>query len=196
MTFMTTPLDGSTGKLNGSGYETRLNVIKNEMLSQRVGKPWLVQEMVRNVTSSVPAAASHYDVLGISPKATHNDIKSAYYKLSMLHHPDKSSDELSVRKFRAITEAYEILGNANSKRLYDKTLAHGLRAVQVVHEPAEESQDPVVRFHHSRMNRHMTATIHGKTPIYDFDACYTTLSYTDAIIRTTNRDQCIEYLQV
>lgn len=34
---------------------------------------------------------SHYDVLGLTPKATQSDIKSAYYKLSKIHHPDKSS---------------------------------------------------------------------------------------------------------
>lgn len=64
---------------------------------------------------------SHYDVLGVTPKATQGDIKSAYYKLSMIHHPDrnKGSSE-ALAKFREISEAYEVLGNYKLRRLYDK----------------------------------------------------------------------------
>lgn len=62
-----------------------------------------------------------YDSLGITSKATQNEIKTAYYKLSfMLYHPDKNKDSYSAaEKFRDITEAYEVLGNFRLRKLYD-----------------------------------------------------------------------------
>lgn len=59
-------------------------------------------------TSSVCCAKKQnlYSVLGLTPKATQKDIKQAYYKLSMQHHPDKNEgSEAAVQKFREITEA-------------------------------------------------------------------------------------------
>jgi DnaJ-class molecular chaperone len=52
---------------------------------------------------------THYDNLGVSPGATQGEIKSAYYKLSKIYHPDtnEGSKEAS-EKFRIITEAYEV----------------------------------------------------------------------------------------
>lgn len=64
---------------------------------------------------------NHYDVLGLTPKATQSDIKAAYYKLSMQYHPDKNkgSDD-AAKKFRDITAAYEVLGTYRLRKLYDK----------------------------------------------------------------------------
>lgn len=63
---------------------------------------------------------NHYKSLGLTPSATHSEIKSAYYKLSKLHHPDKNNgSEESAKKFRDITAAYEILGKEDSRRRYD-----------------------------------------------------------------------------
>lgn len=66
-------------------------------------------------------ARNHYDVLEITPKATQADVKTAYYKMSMIHHPDKNKgNEESVERFRDITAAYEVLSNYRLRRLYDK----------------------------------------------------------------------------
>lgn len=58
-------------------------------------------------TSAVRCAKRNlYSVLGLTPKATQSDIKKAYYKLSMQHHPDKNKgSEEAGQKFREITEA-------------------------------------------------------------------------------------------
>lgn len=64
---------------------------------------------------------SFYEVLGLDSTATAKDIKSAYYKLSLQFHPDKNSGSAeSVSKFREITEAYEVLGNPEKRKLYDQ----------------------------------------------------------------------------
>ncbi|XP_022831395.1 dnaJ homolog subfamily C member 30-like [Spodoptera litura] len=117
------------------------------------------------------SSSNHYDVLGITPNATQNDIKSAYYKLSKVYHPDKSSDETSAKKFRAITEAYEVLGNVKLKKMYDKGLlgARGRSRVSN-YEPDPEPTDPTLKFYKSRTYRKVVPTMDGRRPIYDFDA--------------------------
>lgn len=75
----------------------------------------------RTFSISSVLAKSHYDALGISPKATQTDIKSAYYKLSMVYHPDKNKGSTdAAEQFRDISAAYEVLGNYKLRRLYDK----------------------------------------------------------------------------
>lgn len=81
---------------------------------------------VRYITTNVKLLVkSHYDTLGITPKATQADVKTAYYKLSMLYHPDKNKDSVEAStKFREVTDAYEVLSNVKSRRLYDKGLSY------------------------------------------------------------------------
>jgi molecular chaperone DnaJ len=59
---------------------------------------------------------NHYDILGVSNTATPEEIKKAYRKLSMEHHPDKGGDE---NKFKEISAAYSILSNAEKRQEYD-----------------------------------------------------------------------------
>ena len=49
-----------------------------------------------------------HDVLGVKPGSSAQDIKSAYRKLAMKHHPDKGGDE---SKFKDINQAHDILVN-------------------------------------------------------------------------------------
>lgn len=66
------------------------------------------------------ANKSHYEVLNITKAATHKEIKDAYYRLSMIYHPDKNKGcEEAAKLFRDITTAYEILGNVRQRKLYD-----------------------------------------------------------------------------
>lgn len=55
-----------------------------------------------------------YKILQIDRHATLEDIKKAYKKLAIIHHPDKNieKEEESVEIFRQISEAYEILSDA------------------------------------------------------------------------------------
>ena len=62
-----------------------------------------------------------YEVLGVDKTAPHEDIKKAYRKLSLLHHPDRNngSDE-SKSLFQKIQHAYEILGTDENRKKYDQ----------------------------------------------------------------------------
>jgi len=63
-----------------------------------------------------------YERLGLEAEATTKQVKTAYRKMSVLHHPDKTGGgEAAVQKFREITEAYEILSDPEKRVLYDHT---------------------------------------------------------------------------
>lgn len=65
--------------------------------------------------------SDHYKALGVSKRATAQEIKDAYYELSKRYHPDKNKgSDLASGRFREIKEAYEVLGNHGKKRIYDR----------------------------------------------------------------------------
>jgi len=59
-----------------------------------------------------------YDILGVAPNATAKEIKTAYRKLAIEHHPDRGGDE---EEFKRISEAYSILSDPEKRELYDNT---------------------------------------------------------------------------
>jgi len=65
-----------------------------------------------------------YEVLGVQKSATQGEIKKAYRKLAVKHHPDKAGGDSA--KFQEISAAYEILSDAEKRVKYDK---HGLDGV-------------------------------------------------------------------
>lgn len=60
-----------------------------------------------------------YDILQINHNATKSEIKKAYRELSILYHPDKSSEPNAKEKFQEIKTAYEVLYDDNKKNHYD-----------------------------------------------------------------------------
>jgi len=58
----------------------------------------------------------YYNTLGIPKSASEADIKTAYRKMAMKHHPDRGGDE---KKFKEVTEAYETLSDPQKKQMFD-----------------------------------------------------------------------------
>ena len=67
------------------------------------------------------AKRDYYDVLGIPRGASADDIKSSYRRLARQYHPDMNKDnpKAAEEKFKEISEAYEVLADAEKRRRYD-----------------------------------------------------------------------------
>jgi molecular chaperone DnaJ len=72
--------------------------------------------------------ADFYQTLGVQRGAGDDDIKKAYRKLAMACHPDRNNgSKESEEKFKAITEAYDVLRDPNKRAVYDCYGEAGLR---------------------------------------------------------------------
>lgn len=121
------------------------------------------------------ARGTLYDVLGVSPSSTRQEIKSQFYKLSLLYHPDRADAEdkdaasqaWRLKRFIQIANAYEILSHGLRRRAYDRQ--HGIQAVsQTVSTASRPVWDPYPGYRHSSPRfayaRHPAATADGTTP--------------------------------
>jgi molecular chaperone DnaJ len=76
------------------------------------------------------AKRDYYEVLGVSKTASDADIKSAYRRMAMKHHPDKNPDDKEAEaKFKECAEAYEVLSDADKRKRYDQFGHEGLRGI-------------------------------------------------------------------
>lgn len=66
----------------------------------------------------------YYQVLGLTPEAPTEEIRTAYRKLAKANHPDKhKGDPIYVEKFKDIQEAYDVLSDSYKRKEYDDQLA-------------------------------------------------------------------------
>lgn len=109
--------------------------------------------------------SAYYDILGVSPTATHAQIKTAYYKQSFVYHPDRNagSDEATFR-FSQISEAYNVLGNKALRRKYDRGILSQADLQESCRESAAPSSGQKTRV------RHSPSVGVNQEKIFDFDA--------------------------
>lgn len=68
----------------------------------------------------------YYSVLGVDKKASGEEIKKAFRKLAVKYHPDRNpNNKAAEEKFKEISEAYEILGDAEKRKKYDQFARYG-----------------------------------------------------------------------
>jgi len=88
-----------------------------------------VEEVEHYEPTATPKETELYEVLGVSPDSSAGQVKKAYYKLAMTHHPDKGGDK---EAFQKVGDAYQILSDASSRKKYDEKGMAGLEKRQMV----------------------------------------------------------------
>ncbi|KAK7999576.1 hypothetical protein PG990_012176 [Apiospora arundinis] len=84
------------------------------------------------------ADTAYYDALGVQPTATDIEIKKAYRKLAIIHHPDKNpNDPTAHEKFQTIGEAYQVLSDKDLRAAYDKYGKDASKPSEGFVDPAE-----------------------------------------------------------
>ncbi|XP_072029170.1 dnaJ homolog subfamily C member 30, mitochondrial-like [Amphiura filiformis] len=161
--------------LSYRGYAVNFNSSDNQHLHLEGSRLHVASQSLKNYSTNrrpyfKKKRHNFYDVLGITPKATQAQVKAAYYKLSKIYHPDKhqnpdNPDKANLAenqaKFNEISEAYNVLGDTNMRRRYD-------RGILSPHDTREsvKKQEVSVR-QDSNVYRPVT-----DRRIYDFDAFY------------------------
>lgn len=92
-------------------------------------------------------AHTHYQRLGVAPHASHDEIRRAYRRLAQRHHPDANPEapEEARAVMVEINEAWEVLGDAERRRVYDLAIGVAPRSrppFQFQPDP-EEGDDPL-----------------------------------------------------
>lgn len=150
----------STG--NGAGVIRRLSFLLTATSSQGIisqpksGPSWRARDKCCFSTRQHEKFQDLYSVMGVTPHATQQQIKEAYYKLSMEYHPDRNKGSLEAhQKFTALTEAFSILGQYDLRKKYDKGLLHAYP--RHPHPPSRPTSPPTTNMQKSKVK-------------YDFDA--------------------------
>ena len=77
------------------------------------------------------AKRDYYEVLGVSRTASSDEIKKAYRRLAMKHHPDRNKDDTEAEgKFKEAKEAYEVLSDTETRATYDRFGHDGLSSTR------------------------------------------------------------------
>lgn len=77
----------------------------------------------------------YYDILGLSPNASEDEIRRAYRQEALKWHPDRNKDPNALRMMQFINEAWEVLGNPVRRAEYDREREQRSRS--------EHYQDPM-----------------------------------------------------
>lgn len=66
---------------------------------------------------------NHYELLGVSPRASGEEIHRAYRRLARRYHPDINAGDDGGARFQQLSDAYEVLHNPKQRARYDRSTA-------------------------------------------------------------------------
>ncbi|KAK4185272.1 hypothetical protein QBC35DRAFT_439687 [Podospora australis] len=112
--------------LDTEEYEASINTLR-KAAEGRPEKEDIINPLMRNAQVALKRSKTkdYYKVLGVAHDADERQIKSAYRKLSKIHHPDKAAKqgltkEEAEKKMASINEAYEVLSNPELRERFDR----------------------------------------------------------------------------
>ena len=76
-----------------------------------------------------------YNILGVSPTASTEEIKKAYRSLAMRHHPDRNAHPGAESRFNAIKTAYALLSDPQKRTAYNQSLNN-----RIIIDPDDEAR--------------------------------------------------------
>jgi curved DNA-binding protein CbpA len=107
--------------------------IKGRIFEQAPGPPMSLQEV--QMAYQRMQSQNHYEILGITPQASREEVKRSYFRLAKAYHPDRHFEEgmQEIKKeleelFSRITEAYDTLTTPAKRSAYDSILSGKLQA--------------------------------------------------------------------
>ena len=109
--------------LTGDGIQAKMRV------RRALVRTWAFCGLVILALLPCLQARDFYKILGVPRSADAGQLKKAYRKLALKHHPDKNPDnpEEAKKKFLEVGEAYEVLSDEKKQRLYDQLGEEGLK---------------------------------------------------------------------
>ncbi|GAA94676.1 uncharacterized protein L969DRAFT_49206 [Mixia osmundae IAM 14324] len=120
VTFEPVDVDGSAHRMS-RGPQSLTRLSPHRFVAHEA---WVKFERAR-VKVAAHVESTHYDTLAVTRQASQAEIRSAYLRLILQHHPDKlDPDRLDDNdKSRAIVQAFAVLGKSDSRAQYDRELS-------------------------------------------------------------------------
>jgi len=102
---------------------------------------------------------NHYQILGVSPTASEEEIKSAFKTLAKKYHPDKNSGNLAAEEqFKKINAAYQILSDKTKRQRYDYILNYQIQKQKKVSDNTANTRQKT----NVNSERKKSTSIHSK----------------------------------
>jgi DnaJ homolog subfamily C member 3 len=112
--------------LEGEEYEACIGTL-NKLKEHRPDKEGVINPLLQKAQVALKRSKQkdYYKILGVPNDADERQIKSAYRKMSKIHHPDKAAKqgltkEAAEKKMAGINEAYEVLSNPELRERFDR----------------------------------------------------------------------------
>lgn len=128
---------------------------------------------------------NHYEILEIQSTATPTQIKGAYRKLVKRFHPDINPDPSAANRMILVNEAYEVLSNYTTRRLYDQYLKGVPVKTDIQENPqAQKYREEYLSKKARKEREHIIFLIKLKTRFYRYERFANMLFFITAILMT------------